>query len=455
MPRSEFHVTGMTCAACEQRVTSRLRRIPGVQRVRVDARSGLAQVWSADGVPIDADAVHTALEPTPYDVADRAGPRPWLSRDPVVWRDAAVGLLIVAALAVIASRSGLLDLSGSLADGATVSLLVIFAVGLTAGFSTCMALVGGLVLGVSARYASAHPELAGRRLMAPQLAFNAGRVAGFALLGGVVGALGSGLALDGVTLGVCMVVVGVVLVLLGLQLTQVSPRLATGWVPTLPAGLGRRLGLGAADGEGYRHRGAALLGALSFFLPCGFTQAVQLYALSTGSFVSGALVMGAFALGTAPGLLGVGALTAWLRGPSAVPVFRVVGTVVLAFALVNLLGGLRVLGLAPGGADVVASAPTDNVEMDGATQVVHVTQDAEGYSPKVSVFRAGVPTRLVVTSTSPISCATALRVPDLGIRTSLRAGDNVFEFTADQPEVIDYNCAMGMYPAQLVAIAAT
>jgi len=50
---------------------------------------------------------------------------------------------------------------------------------------------------------------------------------------------------------------------------------------------------------------ALITGALTFFLPCGFTFAMQVYAISTGNFIQGALVMGIFALGTLPGLLSI------------------------------------------------------------------------------------------------------------------------------------------------------
>ena len=45
---------------------------------------------------------------------------------------------------------------------------------------------------------------------------------------------------------------------------------------------------------------------------------MQLYAMSTGSPITGALTMGVFALGTAPGLLGVG-LTSIVKG--SLPVY--------------------------------------------------------------------------------------------------------------------------------------
>ncbi|MBP6911491.1 sulfite exporter TauE/SafE family protein [Patescibacteria group bacterium] len=45
------------------------------------------------------------------------------------------------------------------------------------------------------------------------------------------------------------------------------------------------------------------MGIGTFFLPCGFTQSMQVYTLSTGSFLAGGLTMLSFALGTLPMLL--------------------------------------------------------------------------------------------------------------------------------------------------------
>ncbi|MDR2416217.1 MAG: sulfite exporter TauE/SafE family protein [Candidatus Peribacteria bacterium] len=39
---------------------------------------------------------------------------------------------------------------------------------------------------------------------------------------------------------------------------------------------------------------------MTFFVPCGFTFAMQLYAMQTGSFLSGGVVMLLFAVGTLP-----------------------------------------------------------------------------------------------------------------------------------------------------------
>ena len=109
--------------------------------------------------------------------------------------------------------------------------------------------------------------------------------------------------------------VGVVMLILGLQLTGVFPRLQS-FSFTLPKSVARVFGI-KDDGKEYSHRSTMITGALTFFLPCGFTQAMQLYAVSTGSFTQGFLIMGLFALGTSLGLLGVGGLSSIFKGKKA------------------------------------------------------------------------------------------------------------------------------------------
>ena len=85
-----------------------------------------------------------------------------------------------------------------------------------------------------------------------------------------------------------------------------SPGSPRGWQPgrqALPAGLSRTLGIDTAADGSYSDVRTAIVGAATFFLPCGFTQAVQIYALSTANPLTAGLVMATFAVGTTPGLL--------------------------------------------------------------------------------------------------------------------------------------------------------
>ena len=113
---------------------------------------------------------------------------------------------------------------------------------------------------------------------------------------------------------------------------------------TLPVGLMKFIGIKNHNNKEYSHINAMVLGGLTFFLPCGFTQAMQLVAISSGSFVTGSMVMGLFAIGTAPGLLGIGGLTSIVKGEFAKNFFRFAGAAVILMAFYNIITGWVLTG---------------------------------------------------------------------------------------------------------------
>ncbi|HEX2755811.1 MAG TPA: sulfite exporter TauE/SafE family protein, partial [Candidatus Limnocylindrales bacterium] len=375
----------------------------------------------------------------------------WLERDAQVWATAAGGLLVLVLIAVLAQATGIAGLAsgaGTLSNGGVVVALLL---GLAAGVSTCMALVGGVVLALSAANETRRSATAGDvgivERLRPGLVFVGGRIAGYAVLGAALGALGSSISLPTRFVAVLMIAVAIVMTLIGIRLTGLSPRVAA-WSPTLPAGLAGRLGLGSGSVTGYSDTRAALLGAASFFLPCGFTQAVQIYALSTGSPVIAGVIMAVFAIGTAPGLLALAGLPAIMPDRARPTLLRVIGVVVIGFAFVNAGAGLRLAGFAlpsvgPSVALAAALPPVAN-SADGR-QTLYTFQDAGGYRPGNVAIHAGTPTRWVITSLDSQSCATFLRIPGLDMAVTLHTGRNVIDLPAMPAGSLSYACAMGMY----------
>jgi sulfite exporter TauE/SafE len=347
------------------------------------------------------------------------------------------------------------QLADNLSTAATSGNLIFVALlGVAASVSTCMALVGGLVMSLSARFAAAHPQATTVGRLRPQLMFNVGRIVGFGLLGALIGLVGSAISLSGTALAVAMIVVAVVMGALGIKMTGASPRIAA-MAFTLPPALTAWMRRGDGNTT-YRDANALLLGAASFFLPCGFTQAVQVYALSTGSPLQSALVMSLFALGTTPGLMGVGALSAFAKGPAAGRIFRVVGIVVIGFAIFNFTNALSGLGLAAGGGDATAASAstsrTDNVTNTADGQQV-LTTVAGGYSPRSTVVYAGQPTTWILDAQG-LGCDSVINATSLGVAEPiyLNPGQNTVEIPPLQPGTYPYSCAMGMYRASITAI---
>ncbi|GGC10912.1 urease accessory protein UreH domain-containing protein [Cellulomonas carbonis] len=463
MARTDIAVRGMTCRSCEVRVGRAVRAVPGVRSVDVSATTGRVRVVTDADADRRAttDAVQAAVVAAGYSLGQDS--RAWVSRDARVWRDVALATVAVLGVAALARAAGVEDVSARLgALGTSGSLALVVLLGVAAGLSTCMALVGGLVLAVSSRHAQQHPEATTARRLRPHVAFNVGRVVGFGVLGALLGAVGSAVRMSGGTVALLTLVVSLAMVAVGLQLTGVSPRLARGSL-ALPAGLAARLGLEGRAEARYSDARAAAVGAASFLLPCGFTQTVQLYALATGSPLRAGAVMALFALGTVPGLLGIGGLTSLARGGASPRFFRVAGVVVLAFAAVNVGGAVTVLapglGRAGDSADVAggaAGAVSANVTVEDGVQVLRTTQVVDGYEPQVATVLAGVPLRWEIDSTVP-SCASALYAPALGTGSApvlLQPGVTVLELPAPEEGRLDYSCAMGMYTGTVHVVEA-
>src|SRR3989338_4898536 len=332
-------IRGMHCRSCELLLEDAIGGVQGVSKVKVDFRKGRATI--EHGADIQSqNEIESAVKQAGY-VVGEPGKLPWITKDRTDWRYMISGAAFLAVLYYALRGTGILDFS---LDEKNVDVGFAVLLGLVAGVSTCMALVGGLILGVAASPAELHPEATTWQKFRPHLFFNAGRVLGYATLGGLLGLLGSVLQVSGGILTFLTLAVGAVMIVLGLKLTNLSPRIsATSF--TLPSSITRFLGIKEHQKE-YSHKTAMLTGALTFFLPCGFTQAMQLYAISTGDFKTGGIIMGAFALGTTPALLGIGGLSSIMKGARARMFYAVVGILVIAFGIYNIQSGTAVLPIA-------------------------------------------------------------------------------------------------------------
>src|SRR5712691_4521261 len=145
------------------------------------------------------------------------------------------------------------------------------------------------------------------------------------------------------------------MILLGLQMLRLFPGL-TRFMPTMPKALAHRIH-DLAERE--TKESAFFLGAATFFLPCGFTQALQLYVLSKGSFAIGALTMLAFSLGTLPALLSLSAVSSYATGGFQRHFLKFAGAAVILLGLMNIQYGLVLTGsgMESGSAVAETSAP--------------------------------------------------------------------------------------------------
>jgi uncharacterized protein len=317
-----FYVSGMHCGACILMTEGELMEIPYVTYAKSSLKTHTVEVtgdFENKTREEIAKELTSVLRQHGYELSVEK------IQKNAEWRDFVYALPISVAIIicfVILQKTGLTNLITS----SNVSYGTAFIIGLIASVSTCLAVVGGLVLSLSASSAKEGGTWRTQSL------FHVGRLGGFFILGGLVGLLGNSLHL-GLTANVVLgVIVALVMLILGVNLLDVF-HFTKKFQPTLPAMFSRHV----VNGSRHDHYLApVLVGIGTFFLPCGFTQSMQLYALSTGSFVQGALTMTVFALGTLPvlALLSFGSLNI-AHKPWKGIFFKTAGVIVIALALFN------------------------------------------------------------------------------------------------------------------------
>jgi uncharacterized protein len=244
-----------------------------------------------------------------------------------------VAILFIA-LFIALQKMGIVNL----VNASKVTYGTAFAIGVIASLSTCMAVVGGLLLSMSATFAREGDKAK------PQILFHLGRIISFFILGGVIGLAGSAFQLGTTGIFILGLIVGIVMLILGINLLDVF-HFTKKFQPTMPKFIGKHaLGVSKLN----HTLTPALVGIATFFLPCGFTQSMQIYTLSTGNFFSGGLTMFAFALGTLPVLSLISFSSFSIQNSSKSGIFfKTAGLVVIIFALFNIINTLVVIGLIP------------------------------------------------------------------------------------------------------------
>lgn len=323
-----FHVSGTHCAACKIFIEDTLNEQIGIERATVDLK-------------YETVSFDTTLEESPHRLAEIVTEKikhngyslsvekeAEAKKDSgVIWQALPIGLAFLALFFVV-QKSGILNFG----LGGTVTPVTSFIIGLVASVSSCLAVVGGLVLSLSATVSQ--DKISDVK---PMILFHSGRLISFAVLGGVLGALGSAIGISFTVTAILGIIASAVMLALGLNLVGVFKKNVIALPPSVFSFFRR-----------VEHKTIApfLVGAGTFFLPCGFTQAMQVVALSSGSFLSGLLIMTAFALGTLPmfALLSFG--SASFAGSKHAPLFfKSAGVVVIGLGAFSLLSGLAALGI--------------------------------------------------------------------------------------------------------------
>ncbi len=328
MNKYTFHVSGTHCASCkiliedilgEQDIVGSVKVNLKNQTVELDTNSDKKQeeILEILNPKISSHKYVLSLEKK---IKEKEG-------GSLIWQALPIGILFLV-LFFWLQKSGILNIG----LGGAVTPTTSFIIGLIASVSSCLAIVGGLVLSLSAKISQ--DNVSDKKTF---ILFHVGRIVSFAVLGGVLGAIGDAIGISFTLTAILGIIASLIMLILGLNLVGVFAKNHI----TLPSGIFKFF-------RKIEHKTLTplLVGFGTFFLPCGFTQSMQFSALSSGSFGAGAILMLAFALGTLPVLLLLSFGSSSFAHSKYAPLFfKSAGFVVIGLGLFALLGGLAGLGV--------------------------------------------------------------------------------------------------------------
>jgi sulfite exporter TauE/SafE/copper chaperone CopZ len=467
----DIQTSGMHCRSCELLVEQSLQKLPGVGKVQANSDRNRVRVMCDQQRVPSPQQIDEAIKQHGYSVVTgmvQPVGTPAFNHKPntqaAEHRERPTVAQIFGAFTIVLvigfafSKAGFLKFDQAV-DGSAGFFSVLF-LGLVAASSSCVAVTGGLLLSTVERVSDRYGLLPGKKRFIPVSTFVVGRIVGYTVFGGLIAGLGKALALPPWAVGLIAILAALFMLVMGLDMLRIAPTWLKVILPRMPKFISRKVMDGGESGK-VSYVTPFTLGALTFFLPCGFTQALQLYVLTTGNVLSGALIMLAFSLGTAPALLALGWASNALKGQWGKLFFRVAGAAVIVMGLYNFNNGLTLTGhpisfnVGSSPSAVTPSAAVENVVLEGSVQVVKTSFTPSGYSPATFTVKAGQPVRWEINGNGNAGgCRSVFQVPAFKIQEFMSNGVTVAEFTPDKPGTYAFSCSMGMYRGSFTVIEA-
>lgn len=338
-----------------------------------------------------------------------------------------------------------------------MNISAIFLTGLFAGGLSCLAVQGGLLATSIAQQnndeLTENADKTGHYL--PVLSFLFTRLLAYSILGTLLGALGSLVQLSVTTSMLLQFTVAIFMIGTALNLLQVHP-IFRYFVISPPRFLTRIV---RNQSKSQSVFGPALLGLFTVFIPCGATQAMMAYAISTGSPTAGAVTMFMFILGTSPLFFVLGYMAKRL-GQSFKTLFHPVAAVaIIIVALYNLNGAIALTGSRYTFQGVLSaisctisfcdtnsnSKPANTVVSEEASIIFHTN----GYelAPSNIALKKGSDVKLKLINEDGDGCIQAFTIPKLNIKKIVRIGtsEELEIRIPDNTDRLAFTCSMGMY----------
>lgn len=449
--KTMLYVQNMTCVNCERTIEQSLIGIEGIVSIKASYSKGTVLI-SYDPSLILLSQIKEIIASHDYYVQSEEDNDKNLKTDQsntsTNLTNILGGIVIVISLYIIAKRLGLMDIIYSFPiakEGMGYGML--FIIGILTSVH-CVAMCGGICLSQCINKEE-NSNLKQNKFAAirPSLLYNGGRIISYTIIGGFVGALGSVVSFSGTMKGIVQILAGIFMVIMGLNMLNIFPWLRK-FNPRMPKIFANKIYASKNSNS------PLYIGLLNGLMPCGPLQAMQLYALSTGSPVKGAISMFLFSVGTVPLMFAFGALSSYINKKSTGKMMKASAALVVLLGVVMFSTGASLSGLNIPTFETVTSQAQDSSVALIQDGVQYVTTELSfgGYEP--IVVQNGIPVQWTIKANQGTlnGCNNSIVIPKFNLRRDLAVGDTIIEFTPTSSGTVPYSCWMGMIRSKITVV---
>ncbi len=419
MSKAIFHVTGMACSGCERRLKRAVLAIEGVQSVKADHSRG--ELTVEFDPPCTENLIVEIIEKTGYGVVKKA---------PKAWNTAAILIIILGAY-LIARYMGWLEIFQNIPtiSEERMSYFALFVIGLLTSVH-CIAMCGGLNLAQSISSGNIKP-------LRRSILYNLGRLSSYTLIGGIMGFIGEKATITLQVRGVIGLIAGGFMLLMGINMLG-GISLSVRPFPRLSGKLSTKI-------QSVGKHSSFATGLANGLMPCGPLQSMQVYAIASGSMLTGALSMFSFCLGTIPLVFAFGLAAGMLKMRWRQRMLQVGSVLLVIMGIFMIQNNLVLTGFSV--SPTVSSTNTDGAvvsAIDGDVQYVTTTFHANGYDDIQVTVGIPVVWTIEVDESNLNGCNNEIVLSAFDQQVKLTTGEVVIEFTPLEEGTYTYSCWMGM-----------
>ena len=265
LKKCTLYIKGMHCPSCEILIIDKFKEMSNVTAVKSNFQKQEAEVYFSGH--LDQETINKNIKPFGYEIGNRQDKN--LNEEPMSKKIIEASLITVGLILIYLIIKEI-NIIPSINITGNLNLLTVLFLGLVASVSTCMATSGALFLSTIGKKTNNLKQA---------VYFSLGRIISYSIFGFLAGLVGSVIITNfkfgsGLTL-----LAAIFMVLLGLDMLHILS-----FASIVPYGVSsnvfRKLEHSLIKDP---HKSAFFLGMITYFLPCGFTQATQVYALGLAS----------------------------------------------------------------------------------------------------------------------------------------------------------------------------